>query len=292
MKKKLLTMTAMALMTGYVNSASAFGIPTNVHGVSVWGTVLDHLVEACNPFTAAVGVVDNWAITFWGDPGMWVATGIDILATSAQKGKTVDAKKAIKQLKEALGDEEGGKGSGGGSPSTADATTATVFAPELVLTQLNITKKDGASVFNGTREAVEYFLYKTVDNECSGSARDCNIIRQNKWLLASVTLAAATSDKILSLTANQETVRKDGTKGSKKGTTSLIKHFQQLAKEFNEQTTPTGMYNIMAEMVLDTHRQVNEANVLMARDLEMQGLGAVRETEVTGLSRSGSETEG
>ena len=285
MQKKLLTMTAMALMLGYVVPANALEF---VSGVSVFGSVKDHIITACNPITAIAGsVTDNRFITFWGDPGMWVATGIDIAAINAQKGATVDAKKAIKQLKEALGEEEGGSGSGGSSSSTATPSTATVYAPELILTQLNITQKDGATVFNSTREAVEDFLYKVHDPECSGSERDCNIIRQNKWLLASVTLAAATADKILSLTANQERVKNV----SQKGTTSLIKHFQQLAKDFNGQTTPTGMYNIMAEMVLDTHRQVNEANVLLARDLEMQSLSAVRETEVTGIKRSDSEGE-
>ena len=285
MKKKLLTMTAMALMLCSAAPAMAFVYI----GTATWpgDDPAKHELLTSAGFTC--NVTNNMVSTLWMDPGMWVATGLDLAATGTHGGRIIDAKKAIKQLKKALGEEEGGGGSGNQNNSTNEnASAATVYAPEMVLTQLNITNKDGATVFNSTREAIEDFLYKTVDTECSGSARDCNVIRQNKWLLASVTMAAATSDKILSLTANQERVKNI----SKKGSSTLIKHFQQLAKDFNGQTTPAGMYNIMAEMVLDTHRQVNEANVLMARDLEMQGLSAVRETEVTGLSRSGSNTEG
>ena len=38
------------------------------------------------------------------------------------------------------------------------------------------------------------------------------------------------------------------------------------------------MYGAMAEIVLDTHRQMNEANALLGRDLEDQGLRAAHES--------------
>ena len=286
MKKKLLVMTAMALMAGYVTSVNAAN--KQVLGTSVWPlrSLEDHLIEACNPVTAATGAVDNYVATMWIDPGMAVATALDIMATNKQNQKTVDAKKAIQQLKKSL--EGGSGGSGSGDSSASDASAAAVYAPELVMTQLEISKSDGTAVFNSTRQAIEDFLFESAnDTDCSGAARDCAVNRQNEWLLASVTMASATADKILSLTANQERVKDVG----EEGTSSLIKHFQKLAEAFNAQTTPTGMYDIMAAMVLDTHRQVNEANALLGRDLEAQGLRAVRETDVTGLKRSESETE-
>ena len=186
-----------------------------------------------------------------------------------------------------MGDEQGGGGSAS-SGTVANASVASVYAPEMVVTQLNITKNDGTTAFDTTREAIENFLNETPDKgDCTAADRDCAVYRRDEWLLASVTMAAATSDKILSLTANQETVNNLSPKGS----SSLVKHFKDLAELFNAQTTPRGMYNVMALMVLDTHRQVNEANALMGRDLEMQGLRAVRETEITGLKRSTTETE-
>ncbi len=130
MKKKLLTMTAMALMFGCVTSAMA--------GIKLIGTSTlpgDDPGLHSTP-TVCDKTINNPLVTMWGDPGMWVATGLDLLATGTHKGRIIDAKKAIKQLKKALGEEEGGKGSGGGSPSTAEPSTATVFAPELILTQL------------------------------------------------------------------------------------------------------------------------------------------------------------
>ena len=282
MKKKILTMTAIALMMGYTTSANA------LFNGSIHFSAIDHTADWCSPNPAKKDMDNSGPMMIWFDEAMWVATGLDIVATNMQKGKTVDAKKAIKQLKKALGEEEGGSGSGGGDQSAAEPEVATVFAPELVLTQLSITKKDGATVFNNTRQAIEDFLFESASNlDCTGSSRDCAVIRQNQWLLASVTMASATADKVLSLTANQERVKNV----SRKGSSSLVKHFQQLAKDFNAQTTPTGMYNIMAEIVLDTHRQVNEANVLLARDLEMQGLKAVRETAVTGYDRSSGTEE-
>ena len=75
------------------------------------------------------------------------------------------------------------------------------------------------------------------------------------------------------------TVKKGAKSGSASGgNTTLTAHFQKLAANFNSQTSPTGLYNRMADIVLDTHRQVNDANALLGRDLEASGLRVINET--------------
>ena len=62
-----------------------------------------------------------------------------------------------------------------------------------------------------------------------------------------------------------------------------------MAASFNAQKSPTQLYNAMAGIVLDTHRQINEANALLGRDLEAQGLRTARETGTVLFTRSEME---
>ena len=225
---------------------------------------------------------------------MWVATGIDMLATNQNRTKTVKAKDAINQLKEAL---EGGSGCSGDSDSTTtDATTSETYTPEDIQVVIDLSEKKSADLFESVRQEITRYVFATADadikGDCTGKDTDCAEMRQNQWLLASVTLASATADKILETTVKsgeQDQTNESGqTTTTSGGTTPLKGHFASLAADFNRQTVPTGMYDAMANIVLDTQRQMNEANALLGRDLEAQGLRNVSETGLKNLN----ETEG
>ena len=253
-------------------------------------------VPFCSPIGAHV----------WIDPAMTIATGIDYMATKDHQEKTVDAKDAISQLEEALEGGSGGGSCGGGSTS-GDTSTATVYTADMILAQIEVTKGNAGTMFENTRDAVKEYLFETpspdIKGECTQSDKDCAEQRQAEWLLASVALASATADKVLDQTAKQnvqdgqtqaekpEDKQGEGdtqTKGG--GATTLTAHFNELASNFNAQTSPTGLYNRMADIVLDTHRQVNDANALMGRDLEAQGLRVVVESGPVLLTEE-AETE-
>ena len=242
-------------------------------------------VPFCLPFGAHI----------WIDPAMTVATGIDYFATKNQQEKTVDASDAISQLEEALGSSSGSGGSSGGDSTSGDTSTATAYTVDSIISQIEVKKGSANSTFENTRNAIKEYLFETpspdIKGTCDRSDKDCAVDRQNEWLLASVTLASATADKVLDQTAKKnvkdgkteaektEDEKGDGdTKTTGGGATTLTAHLQKLASNFNAQTTPMGLYNKMADIVLDTHRQVNDANALFGRDLEAQGLRVVSES--------------
>ena len=209
--------------------------------------------------------------SIWLDPGMIAATGIDLLATKKHDERTIDAADAVEKLKASLeGCSKGGASDG--EDTSGDAALAATYTPQINVDQSN---KD---LFDATRDALNEYLFETaagdIKSGCTQSDKDCATARQSEWLLASVTLASATADKVLDQTF------KNG---------KLEGHFQSLAAGFNSEKTPMGLYNQMANIVLDTHRQINDANALLGRDLEAQGLRAVRETGPVLLD--GSKTE-
>ena len=256
------------------------------------------VAEATSDFPSVVSV--------WIDPGMAVVTGLDYAASESQKERTIKAKKAIQQLEEALGGGSGG-GTSGGVGTSGDSLLATVYTADQVAAKIEVKKVSAEQMFENTRQAVQEYLFETPDatikGECDLDDKSCATQRQNEWLLASVTLASATADKVLDMTAKQDvadgqTVAEKsqdeqstgdtGTTGG--GITTLTAHFQKLASNFNAQTSPTGLYNRMADIVLDTHRQINDANVLLGRDLEMSGLRIINETGPV-LKDGSDETE-
>ena len=302
MRNKILTLTLAGLLCSSFIAEADFG--RFKKGVSVYpGTPIEQHIfseSLCNNYAGIVSgvpgadlVSDNMIFTLWGDPGMWVATGIDILATNQNRTKTVKAKKAIKKLKEAL---EGGGGCNGGADSTAtDALTAETYTPETVSVVIELTEKKSEDLFRSVREEVTRYLTSTPDADVKGSCvnkdSDCALNRRNEWMVASVTLASATADKILETTVKsggQSQTKTSGQTTTTTGSTPLVAHFQKLAADFNRQTVPTGMYDAMATIVLDTQRQLNEANALLGRDLEAQGLRSVIGTDAKNLN----ETEG
>ncbi len=246
-------------------------------------------------------IIGNQNLTFpwlwhaWIDPAMTLATGADAWVTSEKLGeRTVKAGEAIKQLEKALGGGSGG-GSSGSSGTSGDSSLATVYTADQVIAQIELTKVSDEKIFENTRQAVQEYLFETPDaaikGDCDLDDKSCATQRQNEWLLASVTLASATADKVLNMSAKQDAKdsqttaeesedekSKENTKTTDKETLSLEKHFEKLAENFNKQTSPTGLYNRMADIVLDTHRQINDVNALMGRDLEASGLRIINET--------------
>lgn len=299
-KQKLLTLSAIGLI-GF-SSVSVRGgmfIPSMTlaemwGGISVMTPSL-HLCADLVSCTAATALPDvPYIVTIWFDPGMLAATLLENGVTALQGDRTIDAADAIKKLEEALkgGSRGGDKGSG---DTSGDDTEATVYTPDMILSQIEVKNIEADKMFENTRNAIKDYVFETassdIKGDCSQSDKDCAVARQNEWLLASVTLASATSDKVLDQTAKKNV--KDGKTEAEKseeeksegdtqttggGETTLKGHFKKLESDFNSATSPMDLYNQMAKIVLDTHRQVNDANALLGRDLEAQGLRVIVET--------------
>ena len=323
MKKKLLTVSLTALIALSASFGNAAGVGTFIFpGHTV---LLAEMPRHANPGPCPPGTGYSLCcsgvecakvdlpgyISIWFDYGMLAATLLDNAAVYFQGDRTIDAADAIEQLEEALsGSGESGSGgsSGGGSGggSSGDSSDANAYAADNIMHIIEVSEgKQGQTLFDNVRTAVKEYLFETsasdIKGDCGQSDRDCAVERQNEWLLASVTLASASADKVLDKTAKKNT--KEGkteaeksedetgdTKGTGGGSTSLTGHFSSLASSFNSQTTPMGLYNAMASIVLDTHRQANDANALMGRDLEAQGLRVINETGPVSLTEE-SETE-
>lgn len=306
-KQKLLTISAVALISFSAARSYGFAIigsilPTLEAASNNIGLATiahhTHLFPACvllppgGPLCA--NVTDVPYVSLWLDWLLAGVTALDYGASLAQGDRTIDAKDAIKKLEKALEGGSGG-GSSGGSGTSGDSSIAAAYTADMIMAQIEVTKGTADKVFENTRDAIKEYLFETpapdIKGECTQSDKDCATARQNEWMLASVALASATADKVLDQTAKKNV--KDGKTEAEKsedeqgngdtattggGTTTLTGHFQKLASNFNAQTSPTGLYNRMADIVLDTHRQINDANALMGRDLEAQGLRAVTET--------------
>ncbi|MGN0919162.1 MAG: hypothetical protein ACI4OR_00140 [Alphaproteobacteria bacterium] len=299
MKQKLLGLTALACVGLSVETTQAGMFwPSRTgaeirSGISVM-TPSAHLEVNCAGNNVGCAMDIPYAATVWIDPALAAITLIDYAVSRTQGERTIDAKDAIKQLEEALGGGSGGSSSGSGNTS-GNTSTAAPFTADMIMAQIEVTKVSGEKMFEQTREAVKEYLFETpapdIKGECTQSDKDCAVARQNEWLLASVTLASATADKVLNQTAKKnvkdgqteaekaEEEQKEGdTETTGGGATTLTGHFQKLASNFNAETSPTGLYNKMADIVLDTHRQINDANALFGRDLEAQGLRVITET--------------
>lgn len=272
-QKNILLMTVM--MLGSLPAVAIFGVPL------------------CQPLGAHT----------WNDLALAAATMIDYAATKENQTKHVDAKDAIKKLEESL-KGNGGGGSGGGDTS-GNAAMATVYTPDHIMSVIEVSEnKNPQTLFNNVRQAIKEYVFETptpdIKGDCAQSDKDCAIARQNEWLLASVTLASATADKVLDQTAkkNVQDARTEAEKSEddqekeqsgKGGGTSLTGHFSSLAANFNAATSPMDLYNAMANIVLDTHRQANDANALMGRDLEASGLRIINETGPESLTEETGE---
>ena len=182
---------------------------------------------------------------------------------------------------------------------------ASVYTADHIMSVIEVSEnKNPQTLFNSVRQAVQEYVFETtapdIKGECAQSDKDCAIARQNEWLLASVTLASATADKVLDQTAkkNVQDARTEAEKSeddqekeqaSGGGGTSLTGHFSSLAANFNAAKSPMDLYNAMANIVLDTHRQANDANALMGRDLEATGLRVINETGPESLTEETGE---
>ena len=319
MKQKLLAISTAALI-GF-SSVPSYGfaligdiLPTlkaagNSIGLATIGHTT-HIFPLCvlappgGPLCA--NVTDIPYVSMWLDWLLAGVTALDYAASLSQGERTIDASDAIKKLEKALEGGSGGGSCGGGSTS-GDASMATVYTADMILAQIEVSKGNAGTVFENTRDAVKEYLFETpspdIKGECTQSDKDCAEQRQGEWLLASVALASATADKVLDQTAKQnvqdgqtqaekpeEEQGKGDTETTGGGATTLTAHFKELASNFNAQTSPTGLYNRMADIVLDTHRQINDANALMGRDLEAQGLRVVVESGPVLLTEE-TETE-
>ena len=272
MKKKTIALMTVMMMGTF--SAGAVGVPL------------------CQPL----------GLHTWNDAAMAAATMFDYAATQENQEKHVDAKDAIEKLEKSL-KGNGGQGSSNGGCSASPAV-ATIYTDDHIRSVIeNSENAEPKTQFDTVRTAVKEYLFETPElngQDCQDSDKDCAVLRQNEWLLASVTLASATADKVLAQTAKQNV--KDGRTDAERsedddetedstggGGTPLTGHFKQLANQFNAAKAPADLYNAMAAIVLDTHRQSNDANALMGRDLEAQGLRVINETGTIPLAEGTGE---
>ena len=300
MKRKLLNISIAALIGMYgVNAHSFFALPNISSGVGVFTHTVatqPHVFPQCiveGPLCVLALEPNTPWITVWFDLLLNGATALDLAASLFQGDRTIDASDAIKKLEDSL-KGNGGQGGSGGGDTSGNATMATVYTPDHIMSVIEVSEnKKQQSLFDSVRQAIQEYVFETsapdIKEDCAQSDKDCAIARQNEWLLASLTLASATADKVLDQTAKKnvqdaraeaEKSEDDQTKekSTSGGGTSLTGHFSSLAASFNAAKSPMDLYNAMANIVLDTHRQANDANALMGRDLEATGLRIINET--------------
>ena len=272
MKSKLLITTGLLMGMAVSPVQAGMFIPSmSVASMSAGIALFDpgsHFTPIC---CAAIGCpcpdVPSFA-SIWIDPLMAVATALDWAATKSHDTRTVKAGDAIQKLEDALKPLD--KKEACWVELALDDSVATIYTTENIQAVISAKKTRWDRLFKNIRTEVEEYLFETPDGkikgDCTMSDRDCAIERQNEWMLASTTLASATADKVLDKTARGEEE------------TSMKQHFERLKKHFKSRNIPADMYAAMAEIVLDTHRQMNEANALLGRDLEAQGLRAAHES--------------
>ena len=193
-------------------------------------------------------------VTLWTDPGLSLATALDAAATYSQNERSIDAKDALAELEESLSSGCSGSGDSGTDTSLTGMDTVPL-APAMVLTAVDENKS-----FSDVRQAVEKYLFEEKGGDCD---KNCILERQNTWLLTSLSMAASTSDKLLS---SSDDMKED---------------YLALLSDFNGQTSPKGMWGSSSKITLHTHVQQNDINALYARDLEMNALNGVRESKET-----------
>lgn len=207
----------------------------------------------CADIIPGVGLM----VSIWADPGMILATGLDLAATKKQQKKSVDAEKALQQLEQNLGGGCSGSKSQGEDTSLVNQDTVPVVPFDAVVIE------NGS--FDEVRQAINDFIFYS--NDCQN---DCVVERQNTWLLTSLALAAATGDRLLAASKDE---KPDGQ--------TLTSEFEALATNFNGQTSPMQLWGASSQITLHTHIQQNDINALYARDLEMNALNGVHESEDT-----------
>ena len=254
MKRKILVSLTTALMVATANVAGA--------APNGWGIVVpspsEHTPVCCDPISPVcpsppcsdvipgVGVL----VSVWLDPGMIIASGLDLLATKSQDERIIDCQDALDELEDALGGSCSGSGSSGTTTSLSGEDSV-VVAPDVV-----VKATTEADPFTTTRQEVEKYLFYS--DSCK---EDCVLERQNTWLLNSIEMAAAAGDKLL---AKSQDMSGD---------------YSDLQTDFNGQTSPQGMWGSSSKITLHTHVQQNDINALYARDLEMNALNGVRELD-------------
>jgi hypothetical protein len=249
-RKTLLSLTASALILTapfQAKSVTLLGEAMFTHAMHV--NPLCHVPlpkpTCLNPLTDI-----NIPVTSWFDIPLGIVTGLDALATYDQSEKSVDVQDALKKLNKKLepgcSDEQED-----GSDSSLSPVDNLPVAPDIVASKLD----EQGDAFDYVRTAAESFL--TESENCN---RDCMVERQNTWLLTSLALAHGTADKLLSTSRDMK------------------KEYQDLLSDFNRQTGPKGFWGSSAKITLHSHVQQNDINALYARDLEINALNGVRES--------------
>ena len=284
MKSKLLLTTGLLVGMTFSSVQAGWLIPSMTganmgDGIAIFNPG-GHDLLACCSMTLCTCPDDIPAyLSIWIDPLMAVATALDWAATKSHDERTIKSSEAIQKLEEAL---KGYDESVCWVSLALDDSVAAIYTTENIQAVISVKETKWKNLFKEVRTEVEEYLFETpngkIKGDCTMTDVECAIERQNEWMLASTTLASATADKVLDKTARGEEE------------TSMKQHFERLRDHFNSKKTPMDMYGAMAEIVLDTHRQMNETNALLGRDLEAQGLRAAHETGATFFPRP-DETE-
>ena len=283
MNKKILFSLTTLLSISVTSSALAFGQGT---GISLFTEA--EVTLHSNPCTvdfpppkAPVCADYNTFSTIWLDPGLILATGLDLAATMNQDKRVIDCQKALDKLEASVGKKSTGDGTDA-SDTSLSPEDSVVVAPSEVVEVLNVAPldmkvHDKEDWFDSVRSAVENYVFYTDD--CKD---DCVLERQNTWLLTSVAMAAASGDKILA-----------STKGTGGTGDKISNEFSELANNFNaqDQNSPMAMWGNSSRITLHTHVQQNDINALYARDLEMNGLKGVRDSEDARLLENDSRNK-
>lgn len=248
--KTLLSLTASTLILTAPFQAQSMVLL----GEAMWAHLV-HAIPNCDCLVPYPGCVPfcldpNIPVTSWFDPPLNIVTGLDALATYDQSEKSVDVQEALKKLNKKLEPECSDEQEDGSDSSLSPVDNLPV-APDIVASKLD----EQGDAFDYVRTAAKSFL--TESENCN---RDCMVERQNTWLLTSLALAHGTVDKLLSTSRDMK------------------KEYQDLLSDFNSQTGPKGLWGSSSKITLHTHVQQNDINALYARDLEINALNGVRES--------------
>ena len=261
MKRKIL----LSLTTAFVLTMSfgAHAVPKGLGLVMMNGTPTYHFT-ACK----GTGIVDQscnvdpaWVVSMWFDPGMIIASALDLAAVKSQDEKTVDTQDALDELEEHLGTDSSGGSCGGGKTSLSDADTS-AMVPDEVVAALDMEAVKEKDVFDEVRGAVENYLFYSGQtlSGCTENLKpeDCILERQHTWLLTSIVVAATTGDRLLARTIDMSA---------------------DYAALTSVGQSPKAMWAGNSKITAHTHIQQNDINALYARDLEMNALNGIRESD-------------
>lgn len=235
-------------------------------------------------------------LTMWIDPGMTLATAADAAVTYFQHKKSIKMDDALEDLQKYL--EAADTKAGEDKETSLAAKEIDLLAPDLVIGTL----QDDSSSFEDIRSAVIAETFQT--GTCN---KDCAEEKQSSWLLASVELSRAMADKVVVHTDDMEAYFQALTDDFNR-TTPIALHqnadqtgTDDAAAQTQSETAETPTTNVntqspkimwghMAAITVDTLTQVNDLNVLYARDLEMHGLAGIHESGTIKISHPGSSS--